>query len=90
MQKSNKDIFLVCQINFIKDWYDENYMGPDKELMKDYHVKVMENAYFPDRFKSPGHPTKDEKEEFRDGVERIVRKTDEEYFPGHSLWKNLI
>jgi len=90
MQKSNKDVFLVCRINFIKQWYDEEYIGPDRESMKDYHVKVMESAYFPDRFKRPGHPTKDEKEEFMDGVERIVRKATVECFGGHDLWKNLI
>lgn len=90
MQKSNKDIFLVCQINFIKQWYDEEYMGHSREVMKDYHVKVMEQTYFPNRFGRPGHPTKDEKEEFMNGIERIVRETAGQHFADHDLWKNLI
>jgi len=90
MQKNNKDIFLVCRINFIEDWYDEEYMGPDRETMRDYHVMVMERAYFPDRFETPGHPTKAEKEEFMDGVERIVRQTTAKHFADHDLWKNLM
>lgn len=90
MQKSNKDVFLVCRINFIKQWYDEEYRGPDREVMKDHHVRVMEHAYFPDRFETPGHPTKDETKEFMDGVKSLVRETAVYHFADHDFWKNLI
>ena len=83
MVKSNKDIFLVCQINFIKEWYDEKYKGPDKETMKEYHIQTMEYVYDPTRFKVPGYPSKDEKKEFLEGVEKIVRKTAEKHFTDH-------
>jgi len=89
MHKRNKDIFLVCQINFIKQWYDEEYKGQDRETMKDYHIKTMEHLYDPKRFKTPGHPTKDEKTEFREGVEQVVRQTADKHFADHDMWTTL-
>jgi hypothetical protein len=85
MQKSNKDIFLVCQINAVNQWYDEEYKGPDKESMREYHIKAMEYVYDPKHFKTPGHPTKDERTEFRKGVEKIVRKTAGNQMSDHDL-----
>ena len=85
MQKSNKDVFLVCQINTINEWYDEEYKGPDKEAMRAYHAKALEYLYKPERFKTPGHPTKDERKEFMDGVMEAVRKTAGQHMESHDL-----
>ncbi len=88
-KKTNKDVFLICQINFINEWYDEEYSGPDKETMREYHIKTMEYVYEPKLFITPGHPTKDEKEEFLDEVEKVVRKTAEKHFADHDMMKNV-
>ncbi len=90
MPESNKDIFLVCQINAINEWYDEKYKGPDIETMREYHIKTMEHVYDPERFKRPGHPSKAEKKEFIDGVEKIVRETADKHFADHDLRTTLI
>lgn len=90
MQKNKKDIFLICQLNAINEWYDEEYKGPDKEDMKSYHAKAMEYLYFPDKFKTPGHPTKAERKEFTDGVKDAVRKTAGQHMARHDMMSNSI
>ncbi len=74
MHKSNKDIFLVCLINKMNEFYEESYTGPEKyrELMRAKHVEVIERTYFPDRYNKPGHPSHEEKDAFLHGVQRIV------------------
>ncbi len=90
MHKNNKDIFIVCQINAINEWYDDEYKGPDKETMREYHIKAMEYVYDPERFKRPGHPSKEERKEFMDGVEKIVRKTAGNQMSTHDLRADMI
>ncbi len=84
-KKTNKDIFLVCQINAVNQWYDEEYKGPDKESMREYHIKAMEYVYDPKRFDRPGYPSKEETKAFMDGVEKIVRKTAGNHMSAHDL-----
>ena len=76
MQKSNKDIFLVCLINQMNEFYEEKYTGPEqyREMMRAKHIRVMERAYFPERYAKPGHPTPEEKKAFLYGVQRIVEQ----------------
>ncbi len=90
MLKIKKDIFLVCQINAINQWYDEDYKGPDKETMREYHIKAMEHVYDPKRFERPGIPSKAETKEFMDGVEKIVRETAGNHMTAHDLSATLI
>ncbi len=74
MQQVRKDIFLVCLINKMNEFYEENYDGPEKyrELMRAKHVEVMERSYFPERYIKPGHPSREEKNAFLHGVQQIV------------------
>jgi hypothetical protein len=88
-KKTNKDVFLVCQINAVNEWYDEKYKGPDKETMREYHIKAMEHVYDPKRFERPGHPSKEETKEFMDGVESIVRKTAGNQMSAHDLQAHM-
>ncbi len=74
MQKVRKDVFLVCLINKMNEFYEERYTGPEeyRELMRAKHIEVMERAYLPERYGKPGHPTREEKNAFLYGVQQIV------------------
>jgi hypothetical protein len=87
-KKTNKDIFLVCQINAINEWYDEEYKGPDKEVMKKHHATTMEYLYEPVRFKTPGRPTKDETKLFMDVVKEAVKQTAGKHMKYHDMITN--